>query len=66
MTVVFLRARIQQLLKHKGVSQQCRQSVRRAVICADETVITLNVLNSNEHDHAAQPTREGKRARCAA
>ena len=33
------------------------QFARRVVICADKTVITLSILNSNEHSHAAQLTR---------
>ena len=37
--------------------QQCKQFVPHAAICADKTLITLNILNSNEHTHVAQPTR---------
>ena len=55
---VFLGARVKQALKHKGARQQCRQFVRRAAICTDKTLITLNVLNSNEHAYAGRPTRE--------
>ena len=33
--------------------------VTAAAICADKTLISLNILNSNEHTHAAQQTREG-------
>ena len=32
--------------------------LRRAAICADKTLITLNILNSNEHAYAVQPTHE--------
>ena len=46
------------LLEQKYYTHQCRQFVTAAAICADKTTITLNILNSNEHTHAAQPTRE--------
>ena len=55
-----------ELLEQKYYAHQCRQFVTAAIICADKNLITLNVLNSNEHTHAAQQTREGKRVRCAA
>ena len=54
------------LLEQKYYHYQCRQFVTAAAICADKTLISLNILNSNEHTHAAQQTREGKRVRCAA
>ena len=44
------------LLEQKYYTYQCRQFVTAAAICADKTLITLNVLNSNEHAHAAQQT----------
>ena len=47
-------------------AHQCRQFVRRAAICTDETIITLNILNPNEYAHTGQPTREGKLIGCAA
>ena len=34
-------------------------------ICIDKTLISLNILNSNEHGHDVQPTRE-MRVGCAA
>ena len=54
------------LLELKCHAHQCRQFVVDAAICADETLISLNILNSNEHTHDAQQTREGKWVRCAA
>ena len=42
------------------------QFVTTATICTDKTLISLNILNSNEHAHAMQPTHEGKRVGCAA
>ena len=38
-----------------------RKFVTAAAICADKTLITLNILNPNEHALAAQQTLEGKR-----
>ena len=55
-----------ELLEQKYYTHQCRQFVTAAAICVDKTLISLNILNSNEHTHAAQQTREGKRVRCAA
>ena len=49
------------LLERKYYTYQCRQFVTAPVICSDKTLISLNILNSNEHAHAAQPTREGER-----
>ena len=46
------------LLEQKYYTHQCRQFVAAAAICADKTLISLNILNSNEHTYAAQPTRE--------
>ena len=43
----------------KDVMYECRDFVTAAAICTDKTLITLNFLNSNEHSHAVQPTREG-------
>ena len=53
-------------LEQKHYAHQRRQFDTYAVFFADKTIITLNVLNSNEHDYAVQPTREGKRVGCAA
>ena len=36
------------LLEQKYLTHQCRQFVTAAAICADETLIILNVFNSNE------------------
>ena len=38
---------------------ECRQFVAAAVIFADETLITLKILNPNKHTYAAQPTVKG-------
>ena len=35
-------------------------------ICVDKTLISLNILNSNEHAYAAQRTRFSSRVCCAA
>ena len=35
-------------------------------ICVDKTLISLNILNSNEHTYAAQRTRFPSRVCCAA
>ena len=42
------------------------QFVVADAICSDKSLITLDILNSNKHIHAAQLTREGKRFGCAA
>ena len=47
------------LLEQKYHAHQCRQFVTAAAVCADKTLITLNILDSNEHAHAAQPTGSG-------
>ena len=48
------------LLKQTHHTCQCRQFVAASIICVDETLITFNILNSNEHVEAVQRTREGK------
>ena len=53
------------ITRAKHYNNQCKQFVTAAVICADKTLITLNILNSNENAHAAQQTSEGKRVVCA-
>ena len=37
--------------------QQCSQFIPHAAICTDKNLININILNQNEHVHAAQPTR---------
>ena len=54
------------ITRAKIVCVSMQAVVAAAAICADKTLISLNILNSNEHTHAAQQTREGKRVRCAA
>ena len=55
-----------ELLEQTWCAHQFRQFVVATAICADKILITLNALNPNEHAHAAQLTREGKRVHCAA
>ena len=55
-----------ELLEQKRHAHQCRKFVTTAAICADKTLITLNVLNSNEHTYAAQRSRFPSRFCCAA
>ena len=62
--VHFLIALAVILLEQKYYAHQYMQFVTAAAICADETLITLNIFNSNAHAYAAQPTRP--RAGCAA
>ena len=50
-----------ELLEQKYYAYQYRQFVTAAAICSDKTLWSLNILNLNEHAHAAQPTGEGKR-----
>ena len=64
--VLLLPEVFERLLEQKYYSHQPKQFVTAAAICADETLISLNIFNSNGHAHAAQQNREGKRDRCAA
>ena len=54
------------LLELKHHAHQCRKFVAAAAVWAYETLISLNILNSNEHIHAAQPNHEGRRVGYAA
>ena len=54
------------LLEQEHCVHQCRQFLTAAAMYSDKIIISLNVLNSNENAHAAQPPRKGKRVGCAA
>ena len=48
----------EEMLGKKLICMKSSQFVPHTMICTDKTLITINILNSNEHAYAAQPTRE--------